>query len=78
MTEKNIMAARICTLLLLLFVSNLSAQSLVKDVATGTVNNNSDPAQFTTMGGVTYFVATTLEHGTELWRSDGTAGGPPW
>ncbi|MBK8099522.1 MAG: hypothetical protein IPK26_20630 [Planctomycetes bacterium] len=36
---------------------------------------NFTPGQFVTLGGFAYFTATTAAHGTELWRSDGTAAG---
>ncbi len=36
---------------------------------------DSDPAQFTSAGAVTYFVASTPESGGELWRTDGTQAG---
>ena len=35
----------------------------------------SNPQQFVTVGGVTYFVATDEAHGGELWRTDGTPTG---
>src|SRR5262245_49473554 len=36
---------------------------------------NSSPSALVEMNGSIYFVATTPEYGTELWKSDGTAAG---
>jgi ELWxxDGT repeat protein len=35
----------------------------------------SDPTKLTTVGSLVYFLANNGIHGTELWKSDGTAGG---
>lgn len=50
---------------------------LIKDVSQDTPTNNpgSRPAEFTAVGGAVYFAATTIAHGRELWRTDGTDGG---
>src|SRR5437879_1125330 len=45
---------------------------LLKDINPSPLNSN--PAQFTPVGNATYFVAND-GHGTELWKSDGTAAG---
>ena len=36
---------------------------------------NSNPQNLLAIGDVVYFTATDAEHGTELWRTDGTPGG---
>ncbi|MBO0698525.1 MAG: hypothetical protein J2P46_09030, partial [Zavarzinella sp.] len=50
---------------------------LVKDINQDTAANNpgSSPTEFTNVGGITYFAATTIAHGRELWRTDGTDAG---
>ena len=59
---------------------------LVRDISPGTypyefngqtadLPNASNPRQLTVMNGEVYFMATTVEHGTELWKSDGTEAG---
>jgi len=50
---------------------------LLKDINQDTPSNNpgSSPTEFTDVSGITYFAATTIAHGRELWRSDGTEGG---
>jgi ELWxxDGT repeat protein len=50
---------------------------MVKDINQDTPQNNpgSDPNQFTDVGGVAYFAATTIASGREVWRSDGTEAG---
>ncbi len=55
---------------------------LVRDIHRG-LGNSSNPAHLTDVGGVLFFSAsdgndssaTPAQHGTELWRSDGTEGG---
>ena len=39
------------------------------------VGQGSNPQQFVAAGNLTYFVATDVAHGTELWRTDGTTAG---
>ncbi len=50
---------------------------MVKDINPG--HGDSDPSWFTVVNGVLYFSAsdgtTSSSHGTELWRTDGTAAG---
>src|SRR2546430_7264965 len=51
---------------------------LVKDLATGPASpygSSSNPFQMKAVGATLYFSATTLDFGTELWKSDGTAAG---
>src|SRR5437016_4892947 len=47
--------------------------SLVKDI--NQAGPGSAPALLTTVGSTVFFVADDIRHGTELWRSDGTAAG---
>jgi ELWxxDGT repeat protein len=47
--------------------------SLIKDLNTQPAS--SDPANFLTIGSITYFSANDGVHGNELWRTDGTAAG---
>jgi ELWxxDGT repeat protein len=49
------------------------AVAMVKDISSGTAASN--PTNITAVGDLAYFVATDSTHGTELWRSDGTAAG---
>src|SRR5438477_486087 len=51
----------------------LMSVSLVKDIVSG--SGTSNPTNLTAVGDMGYFVATDTEHGTELWKSDGTAAG---
>lgn len=46
---------------------------LIEDIVTGM--GGSSPANFFPVGDTLYFTATTPEHGSELWKTDGTAGG---
>jgi trimeric autotransporter adhesin len=46
---------------------------LVADI--NPTQHSSDPTEAVTIGGVTYFAASTALEGAELWRSDGTASG---
>lgn len=48
---------------------------LLKNIHTGTNWTGSEPSQITVAGGTTFFVATTTEHGAELWTTDGSADG---
>lgn len=45
----------------------------VKDIYPGPMASR--PQQFTYVDGILFFVAEDAEHGRELWKSDGTAGG---
>jgi ELWxxDGT repeat protein len=49
--------------------------TLVKDSDTQLGQDSSNPAGFRTIGGLTYFAATTAARGRELYATDGTAGG---
>src|SRR4051812_7330089 len=53
-------------------VMTVDAQ-LISDIGPASVG--SDPQDFTDVGGVTFFSATTPAAGRELWRTDGTAAG---
>lgn len=60
----------------MLFLGNvISAQNitLLKDIYPGA--NPSTPAEFLKYGGKLYFNANNPNYGTELWATDGTAGG---
>ncbi len=50
---------------------------MVKDINPG--NQDSNPAEFKVVNGILYFAATdgnsAADHGTELWRTDGTSAG---
>lgn len=46
---------------------------VVKDIMTSPAS--SQPKELTSLDGIAYFVATTDEYGTEVWRSDGTPEG---
>src|SRR3972149_434970 len=48
---------------------------MVKDINTIASLNPSTPSKFITINGVTFFVATTVDNGVELWKTDGTAVG---
>ncbi|HVK13275.1 MAG TPA: ELWxxDGT repeat protein [Gemmataceae bacterium] len=50
---------------------------LIRDINQDTPANNpgSNPAGFTVVNGAVYFAATTIAHGRELWRTDGTEAG---
>ncbi len=53
-----------------------SGTLLVKDIhPSGGVYAGSYPSQLTNVGGILYFTADDGEHGTELWKTDGTTGG---
>lgn len=48
----------------------------VDDVERGAASvQGADPHEFVDMGGVTYYAASDVEHGFELWCSDGSAAG---
>jgi ELWxxDGT repeat protein len=49
--------------------------NLVRDINLKLNPVGSKPSQLTTVGSTVYFVATSENHGTELWRSNGTSGG---
>ncbi|HYO08363.1 MAG TPA: ELWxxDGT repeat protein [Tepidisphaeraceae bacterium] len=51
----------------------LLSVAMVKDLAGGSAGSN--PTNITPVGDLACFVATDAAHGTELWRSDGTAAG---
>jgi ELWxxDGT repeat protein len=53
--------------------SNSSGVFLVDDIREGAAGSN--PAALTDVNGTLYFTASDAAHGTELWRSDGTAAG---
>lgn len=63
-------------LILILTAFQLQAQVpvLVKDIATSFVYTHSDPSQFTSFNGKTYFTAE-IEARTRLWVTDGTESG---
>ncbi|MBX3740625.1 MAG: cadherin-like domain-containing protein [Akkermansiaceae bacterium] len=48
---------------------------MVKDIFPGGTAAGSNPAGYCEMGGYVFFSATTVTHGTELWKSDGTPTG---
>jgi ELWxxDGT repeat protein len=48
---------------------------LVRDIDDGTAIVDSIPSDFTTVGDVAFFIATTAVTGAELWKSDGTGAG---
>ncbi|HJZ50149.1 MAG TPA: ELWxxDGT repeat protein, partial [Roseiflexaceae bacterium] len=49
---------------------------LVQDINTNlNPGPSSFPSEFETIGAVTYFAATDSSHGSELWKTDGTAAG---
>src|SRR5207253_2519483 len=64
-------------LVLLLFPRLAAAQAhLVKDLATGPASpygSSSNPFLMKAVGATLYFAATTLDFGTELWKTDGPA-----
>ena len=49
--------------------------SLVKDINTALTSSSSSPLEFTEVNGIVFFAATDSLHGSELWRTDGTAAG---
>jgi ELWxxDGT repeat protein len=52
---------------------NVQPPVLVSDINTTAASGN--PTNMATLGGLAIFAATDPEHGTELWRSDGTPTG---
>lgn len=48
---------------------------LLKDINQTLLNAGSNPNNFTEVGELTFFTASTVTHGTELWKTDGTAAG---
>ncbi|HVN83995.1 MAG TPA: ELWxxDGT repeat protein [Candidatus Binatia bacterium] len=53
-----------------------SGTRLVKNIFQGTVPDaGSNPQSLTNVNGTLFFAATSLDEGTELWRSDGTEAG---
>jgi ELWxxDGT repeat protein len=46
---------------------------VLKDINTGTGSSN--PAEFTQVGSITFFVAADSAHGLELWKTNGTSAG---
>src|SRR5437868_8509129 len=52
----------------------LLAASVVGDVNTQPARD-ANPTEAITVNGVAYFFKTDIDHGSELWRSDGTDGG---
>ena len=49
--------------------------ALVADINVETGARSSEPVEFTDVNGVLFFVASTLDKGSELWKTDGTAAG---
>ena len=47
--------------------------AMLKDIEPG--SGSSKPEEFFEAGGLVYFMATTVAHGTEMWVTDGTAAG---
>lgn len=73
----NLSRARLPLVLLSLFSANAWAQplpELLKNINTVTPAGLK-PESFCTLGGTTYFVGETPEHGYELWKTNGTAAG---
>lgn len=69
--------ARLTLVLLSLSFANAWAQpvpQLLKNINT-TTPAGLKPESFCTLGGTTYFVGETPEHGYELWKTNGTAAG---
>jgi ELWxxDGT repeat protein len=54
---------------------NAFSAQLLRDINSDVSDTSSRPQQFTAMGAITFFVATDDDHGSELWRTDGTAAG---
>lgn len=54
---------------------NLLAANLIKDINTTPSTGSSSPASILQVGATSYFTARVDGLGTELWRTDGTAGG---
>lgn len=70
-------SARLFLVIAALVVPALQAQPafLVKDIWSPSISARWDFPRFAEMGGIVYFTAQDGIHGTELWRSDGTAAG---
>ncbi len=57
-------------------VATVHAQlDLLFDVNQTANTSQSSPAQFTQLGGMVLFSATSAQEGRELWKTDGTTGG---
>lgn len=71
------MKTKIHVLLLCLLVINITAQevSLIKDISTHVLYENSNPFFLTTIDDKIYFSATNQIGGPQLWISDGTTNG---
>src|SRR5688572_22809533 len=48
---------------------------LVKDLFTGVTSAGSEARDFTVVGATLYFAAKDATHGSDLWKTDGTAAG---
>lgn len=61
--------------LLLALPAQADAPYLVKDINTSTDGTIADPQKLINASGTVFFVAWDEAHGSELWKSDGTAAG---
>ncbi len=61
------------SILLLIFSTRTSGQTLLKDIASG--NSSSKPENFIPINNKLLFMANDIQHGRELWITDGTSQG---
>ena len=72
--KKKLNSVLLFGILMTITISASAQISMIKDIQTTTNKAGSNPTLFVEMNGYLYFVATEPSVGTELWRTDGTAG----
>jgi len=72
-TRRRVLAGECLELRALL--AGAPSYSLVADVYASLTKEGSSPSELTQVGSTTYFVASTLAEGSQLWKTDGSAAG---